>query len=80
MSKLKLEELAVESFETGAVGGARGTVRGLSIGGIDGINEPDQPDQPSEPDEPSDPFPGGSGFNSCQTCIFVTCGTCPDQV
>ncbi len=28
----------------------------------------------------SDPdWPGGSGFDSCETCIFVTCGTCPDQ-
>jgi hypothetical protein len=67
MSKLKLEDLAVESFETGAPGGAlRGTVRGMGVSA-------------SEPDHPSDPFPGGSGFNSCETCIFVTCGTCPDQ-
>jgi len=69
MSKLKLEELSVESFDTGAVGGARGTVRGMGFGG----SEPDKVDQPS------DDFPGNSGFNSCQTCIFNTCGTCPDQ-
>ncbi len=74
MSKLKLEELAVESFETGAVGGARGTVRGMSIGG--GIGEAEDADEAARE---SDDFPGGSGFNSCQTCIFVTCGTCPDQ-
>lgn len=69
MSKLKLEELAVESFDTGAVDGARGTVRGMGI--VD--SEPDQVDRPS------DDFPSDSGFNSCETCIFVTCGTCPDQ-
>jgi len=71
MSKLKLEELAVESFETGALDGARGTVRGLSIGG--GIGEA------GKADPPSDDFPSDSGFNSCETCIFFTCGTCPDQ-
>jgi hypothetical protein len=71
MSKLKLEDLAVESFDTGALNGARGTVRGM--GGIVGGTEP------NEVDNPSDDFPSDSGFNSCETCIFNTCGTCPDQ-
>ncbi len=74
MSKLKLEELAVESFVTGAPGGARGTVRGMSIGG--GIGEADEARVVGRE---SDDFPGDSGFNSCQTCILVTCGTCPGQ-
>jgi hypothetical protein len=69
MSKLKLEELAVESFETGAQNGASGTVRGMGFGGS----------EPGEVDQPSDDFPSDSGFNSCETCIFNTCGTCPDQ-
>jgi len=64
--RLDLEKLGVESFETAAGSLARGTVRG-NFG-----SEPEQP--ASDPD-----FPGGSGFNSCETCIFVTCGTCPDQ-
>ena len=76
MSKLKLEleELAVESFDTGAPGDARGTVRGMSIGNI--LGEGGEADEAARA---SDDFPGDSGFNSCQTCIFVTCGTCPDQ-
>lgn len=76
--RLKLEELGVESFVTAAAAFPRGTVRGnrLAAGIESGYDCPDE----TVPAEPETDWPGGSGFNSCQTCIINTCGTCPDQV
>jgi len=67
MSKLKLEidALRVESFETAAALGSRGTVLGAQVAAIheDGWEDPIQPVTTDDP-------------SFIQTCWFYTCGGC----
>lgn len=70
-TKLRIDDLRVESFIAGDARTARGTVRGRSLEMIGG----DEVDHPVEGS--ANPLCGTPSY--VQTCILYTCGGCDSQ-